>query len=139
MKPLRILIVEDEVVIAILLGEVLKGMGHEVCAIEGAEADAIAAARRCKPDLMIVDEHLGDGSGLTVVEEVLRDGPVPYIFATGDIFRIRRLMPDAVIMEKPYHETELARAIRRAMKCEPVAQCLAALRQVGVEHPCAGV
>jgi two-component system, response regulator PdtaR len=115
MKRLRILIVEDEAVIALLLGETLESMGHEVCAIEGTQAGAIAAARRCRPDLLIVDERLGDGSGLAVVDEVLRDRPVPYIFASGDVFRVQRVMPHAVVMEKPYHAVELARAIGKAM------------------------
>jgi CheY-like chemotaxis protein len=114
-KPLRILVVEDEVIIAYLMAETLECMGHEVCAIEGSQAGAIAAARLHQPDLMIVDEHLGAGSGLAVVEAVLRSGPTPHIFVSGDTVRIKRLMPDAVVLEKPYRETDLARAIRRAM------------------------
>jgi CheY-like chemotaxis protein len=114
-KPLRILVVEDEVIIAYLLAEILDGMGHDVCAIEGSQAGAIAAALLHQPDLMIVDEHLGTGSGLAVVEAVLRNGSTPHIFVSGDTVRIKRLMPDAVVIEKPYHETDLARAIRRAM------------------------
>lgn len=115
MAQLRIMVVEDEGVIAFLLGEILKGMGHDVCATEGTEAGAIAAALRCKPDLMIVDEHLGEGSGLAVVEAVLRGGPAPHIFVSGDTYRIKRLMPDAVVVDKPYDERDLARAIQRAL------------------------
>jgi CheY-like chemotaxis protein len=115
MKSLRVLVVEDEAIIAYLLAEVLKGMGHEVCAIEGSQEGAIASAERCKPDLMIVDEHLGEGSGLAVVEAVLRGCPTRHIFVSGDTFKIKQLMPDAVVMEKPYYETDLARAIHSAM------------------------
>ena len=115
MRQLRILIVEDEAIIAFLLGETLRGMGYDVCATEGTEAGAIAAARRCKPDLMIIDEHLGGGSGLAVVKEVFRSGPLPHVFVSGDAMRIRRVMPGAVVMEKPYRETDLARSIERAM------------------------
>ena len=72
-----ILIVEDEAIIAFLLGETLRGMGYDVCATEGTEAGAIAAAKSCKPDLMIIDENLDGGSGIAVVEEVLRlESPV---------------------------------------------------------------
>ena len=49
MKVLRILVVEDDALIGMLLAEVLVGMGHEVCAIEANEADAVAAAARCRP------------------------------------------------------------------------------------------
>jgi len=121
MKSLQILVVEDEAVIASLLGEVLRGMGHEVCATEGAERDAIAAALRLSPDLIIVDEHLGDGSGLAVIEAVLGNGPVPHVFVTGDAMRIKRLRPDSVVLEKPYREIDLARAMQRAMLGAPAA------------------
>jgi len=115
MKRLRILVVEDDYMIAFLLGEILKGMGHDVCASEGTEDGAIAAALRCKPDLMIVDEHLGAGSGLNVVDVVLGNGPVPHLFVSGDVKKIERLRPHDVIMEKPYSEADLARAIHKAM------------------------
>jgi CheY-like chemotaxis protein len=121
MKRLCILVVEDDAVIAFLIGEILKGMGHEICAKEDTEAGAVATALRCRPDLMIVDEHLRQGSGLAAVEQVLRRWPIPFILVSGDTRRIRRLMPHAVFMEKPFHETDLARSIRRAMGCEGAA------------------
>jgi CheY-like chemotaxis protein len=114
-KRLRILVIEDDPFIGLLLAEVLTGMGHEVCAVELTEADAVAAAIRCTPDLMIVDEHLGEGSGLAAVAEITLGGSIPHVFVSGDAARISRLKPDAIVMEKPYHERDLARAIRRAM------------------------
>jgi two-component system, response regulator PdtaR len=75
MKALRILVAEDDTIVGMLLGELLKEMGHDVCAIETTEADAVAAAVRCRPDLMIIDVRLGDGSGISAVKEILRTGP----------------------------------------------------------------
>jgi CheY-like chemotaxis protein len=43
---LSILVVGDEIIIGLLLGEVLVGMGYDVCAIASTEAEAIAAAAR---------------------------------------------------------------------------------------------
>ena len=111
MAALRVLLVEDEAVIAVLLAEVLGGMGYEVCAIEATEADAVAAAVRCRPDLMIVDARLGTGSGVAAVEEILRTGPVPHVFVSGDSSIVQALRPDAVVMQKPFREADLARAI----------------------------
>jgi two-component system, response regulator PdtaR len=115
MKRLRILVVEDDGIVAFLLGQILEGMGHEVCGIENNEAGAIAAAKRCKPDLMIVDEQLGRGSGLSVIETVLQGGPMPHVFVSGDTSRIRTLKPLAIVLEKPYFETDLEQAIWRAL------------------------
>ncbi|HEY9343657.1 MAG TPA: response regulator [Inquilinus sp.] len=120
MAALRVLLVEDEAVIAVLLAEVLGGMGYEVCAIEATEADAVAAAARCRPDLMIVDARLGTGSGVAAVEEILRTGPVPHVFVSGDSSIVQALRPDAVVMQKPFREADLARAIQRALGAAPV-------------------
>ena len=119
MAALRVLLVEDEPVIAMLLAEVLDGMGYEVCAIEATEADAVAAAVRCRPDLMIVDARLGAGSGVSAVEEILRAGPIPHVFVSGDSSSVQALRPDAVVMQKPFREADLARAIQRALGAAP--------------------
>ena len=58
MKPLRVLLVEDEVLIAMLLIQVLEEMGHDVCATESTEFFAVAAAARCRPDMIIADARL---------------------------------------------------------------------------------
>ena len=115
MKALRVLVAEDDTIVGTLLGELLKEMGHEVCAIEATEADAVAAAVRCRPDLMIIDVRLGDGSGISAVEEILRTGPVSYMFVSGDISSVQVLRPGAVIIRKPYREPDLAQAIQRAI------------------------
>jgi len=115
MKALRILVAEDDTIVGMLLGELLKEMGHDVCAIETTEADAVAAAVRCRPDLMIIDVRLGDGSGISAVKEILRTGPVSYIFVSGDISSVRMLTPDTVIIRKPYREPDLVNAIQLAI------------------------
>jgi len=115
MKRLRILVVEDDGIVAYLLGLVLEDMGHEVCAIESNEAGAVEAARCCKPDLMIVDENLGRESGLAVIDALLQDGAMPHIFVSGDTARILTLRPLAVVLEKPYFETDLEQAIQLAL------------------------
>jgi len=114
MKALRVLVAEDDTIVGMLLGELLREMGHDVCAIEATEADAVAAAIRCRPDLMIIDVRLGDGSGISAVEEILRTGPVSYMFVSGDIASVPALRPGAVIIRKPYREPDLAHAIQRA-------------------------
>ena len=114
MNAIRVLVVEDDALIGMLLAEMLAGMGHDVCAIEATEADAVTAAIRCRPDLMIVDARLGDGSGVRAVEEILRTGSVPHLFVSGDISRVKALRPGSVVLQKPFHETDLARAIQCA-------------------------
>jgi two-component system, response regulator PdtaR len=117
-KALRVLVVEDNGMIGILLAEMLAEMGHDVCAIEATEAAAVAAVIRCRPDLMIVDAWLGEGSGITAVETILRSGSVAHLFTSGDISMVKARLPDAIMIQKPYYEADLADAIQRALEAE---------------------
>jgi two-component system, response regulator PdtaR len=92
------------------LAEVLADMGYDVCAIEGTKADAVAAAVRCKPDLMIVDGGVRDGSGVSAVEEILRTGFVLHVFLSGDTSGFRALRPGAVAIQKPSQRTSEGRS-----------------------------
>ncbi len=115
MNPLRVMVVEDETVLGLLFGEVLEGMGYIVCAIEATETGAVAAALRCKPDLMLVDVQLAFGSGISAVTTILSNGFVPHVFYSGDIAGVQASRPDAVAIQKPFRVPELTRAIARAL------------------------
>ena len=114
-RPLRIIVVEDDALIGMLLGEMLEDMGHDVCAIEATEDGAVASAALCHPDLMIVDAQLGQGSGLVAVDKIQQTGIMPHVFVSGDISRVRMLRPNSIIVQKPYREAEIANAIQRAI------------------------
>jgi len=109
---LRVLLAEDDAMVAVLLAELLGSLGHEVCAIEGTEAGLVHAARRTRPDLMIVDAHLGTGSGVTAGEGVLRERHVAHMFMSGGSVAAR---PGAVVLEKPFWDSDLVLAIDRAL------------------------
>lgn len=115
-RALRILVVEDDAVIQMLLCETLVAMGHEVCATAAAEWEAVAAAERTRPDLLIVDHHLGEGSGRAAVREILRKRAVPHIFVSGDNAVAVGASRLTVTLQKPYQEHELKRAIAAAME-----------------------
>jgi two-component system, response regulator PdtaR len=114
-KPLRVLVVEDDLMIGPLLAETLEDLGHIVCAVEVCAAGAVAAALRYHPDLMIVDVGLGEASGIAAVKEILREGFVPHVFVTGDLVRNLSLGPDAVLLQKPYRGSDIVAAIARAV------------------------
>jgi CheY-like chemotaxis protein len=116
MKALRILVFEDDAVIGGLLAETLVDLGHTVCAVETKAANAVAAAARCHPDLMIVDVGLGEASGIAVVKEILRSGFVPHVFVTGDALRDLSLGPDAILIQKPFRARDIVQAIQRALE-----------------------
>ena len=114
-KALSVLVVEDDRVIALLLEETVKNLGHTVCAIAATEAKAVELALTHQPDLMIVDAGLSDGNGVTAVDAILSTRSIAHLFVTGDARRVRALHPDAIVLEKPFFEPELVAAISRAL------------------------
>jgi len=110
---LRVLVVEDDALIGALLAELLANMGYNVCPLETTEAGAVAAAARHKPDLMIADVTLADGSGVSAVDRISRVGPVPHLFISGDVFQ--GAVPGSVLLRKPFRVADLVQAIGRAL------------------------
>lgn len=116
----RILLVEDDAVIATLTAETLEAMGHDVCAVVASETEAVLAAEREHPDLLIVDANLDGGDGVSAVRRILRMRRVPHIFISGDDLSGHSLDPDAIWIQKPFQEQDLAWAIEQALtRCKP--------------------
>jgi two-component system, response regulator PdtaR len=110
MTALSVLVVEDDAMIGMLLAEMLGEMGYDVCAIAATEEDAVADATRCMPGLMIVDEQLLEGSGLSAVSRILQSRAVPCVFISGAPAYPKR--PGATVLQKPFLEVDLVRAIQ---------------------------
>jgi CheY-like chemotaxis protein len=78
----RILVVEDEMLIGMLLEDMLVDLGHEVAAIAPRLKDALAAVDRESFDLAILDVHLHGESAFTVADRLIGKN-VPFVLATG--------------------------------------------------------
>ncbi len=115
---LRVLLAEDDALIGFFLAEILEGLGFDVCAIAVTEADTVTSAALYKPDIMIIDAHLGNGSGIVAVETILRAGFIPHVFASGDPSSILAHMPAAIVIQKPFRESELILAIQEALAAQ---------------------
>lgn len=114
-ERLRILVVEDDFLISMLLADMLEMMGHEVCGTEATEAGAVAAAAKWQPTMLIIDAQLRDGSGVSAVDQIFLERTVPCVFVTGDIRSVKKLRPEAIIVEKPFTEEMLISAMQRAL------------------------
>ena len=80
--PLRVLVVEDEMTIALLIEDMLHELGHEVTGLAMRLAPAVELARTKALDFAILDVNL-DGRMSFAVAEVLEGRGVPFAFATG--------------------------------------------------------
>lgn len=114
----RVLIIEDEAVIAMDLSDLITGAGHTVCAVEDTAAKAVAAAKRERPDLVLADIQLADGSsGIDAVKDILASFDVPVIFITAFPDRLltgERPEPTFLIT-KPYSPDMVRAAVSQAL------------------------
>jgi CheY-like chemotaxis protein/DNA-directed RNA polymerase specialized sigma24 family protein len=80
----RVLIIEDESIIALDLENLVADMGHKVTGIATTRDDAIRMAREQKPDLILTDIQLADSSsGIDAAHAILKDFDIPVIFITA--------------------------------------------------------
>jgi len=54
-------------------------------------------------------------AGVPAVEEILSADPIAHVFISGDAESVRGKKPDAIVVAKPFRQTELARAIKKAL------------------------
>ena len=80
----KVLIIEDEPIISLDLQSIVKEMGHEVVATATTRDEAVRAARRTGPGLVLADIKLADGSsGIDAVRQILSELEVPIVFITA--------------------------------------------------------
>lgn len=83
-QPLRFLIVEDAVVIAMCLELELKQAGYEVCQRVTTGEDAVRVAQQQSPDCILMDILLaGELSGIEAAQQIQALTAIPIIFMTG--------------------------------------------------------
>lgn len=114
----RVLVIEDEAVIALDVADIVRNAGHEVVGIAATEKAAIELAQKHSPHLVLADIQLrGADSGIAAVKEIMRGISVPVIFVTGYPERLltgTQLEP-AFVISKPFDPDLLRAAIAQAL------------------------
>ena len=112
---MRILVVEDDAVIAMVLADSLEDAGHEVVgpAATMAEALALCDGAAPPPELAVLDINLGDGSsGVDVARALLGRWGVLSIFASGEMMEARQAKDVAFgYIRKPYEVRTVLRGV----------------------------
>ncbi len=110
---LKVLIVEDDFLIADMTEEILVGHGYDVCGIAGAVEDAVALGRLHKPELALIDFRLAAGGLGTEVARQLKLICAPGIlYATGNNAQVAIHNTDGhECIGKPYRAADLLRSL----------------------------
>lgn len=115
----RVMIIEDEAIIAMDIRAIVEEMGHSVTGVARTRREAAALARRVTPDLILADIQLADNSsGIDAVNDILAGFPdLPVVFITAFPERLltgNRPEP-AFLITKPYAEDQVRSAVSQAM------------------------
>lgn len=117
-KP-KILISEDEVIIAEDIAASLEELGYETCAIDSGE-DTIDMIRETQPDLVLLDINLrGGADGVDIGSRIKEEFNIPFIYLTAyadhaTVDRAKKTEPDGFLV-KPFDEKSLRSAIEIAL------------------------
>jgi DNA-directed RNA polymerase specialized sigma24 family protein/CheY-like chemotaxis protein len=114
----RVLIIEDEAVIALHIRSIVSSEGHEILGIAQTRTEAVEMTRRLRPELILADISLADGSsGIDAANDILADFDVPIIFVTAFPERLltgERPEPTYLIT-KPFEPVMLNATIAQAL------------------------
>jgi CheY-like chemotaxis protein len=113
-RSLRILLVEDESLLAMTLEDILEDLGHRLVGVASRIAKALHLARTAELDFAILDVNI-DGQLSYPVAEILRARGIPFVFTTG--YGAQGIDPgfrDAPVLAKPFTRAEIMQALERA-------------------------
>ena len=108
-----ILVVEDEPLLAMLLGEELQAAGARVLGPAATPAEALACLAGERPDAAVLDRHLRGEDARPVAAELARLG-IPFVVTTGDgIAGLPEALTPAAVFAKPYEAEALLAGLAR--------------------------
>jgi DNA-binding LytR/AlgR family response regulator len=118
-SPIKILIVEDEMLIAANIAMQLESIGYEIIGIIPRGEEALKSVKIDRPDLVLMDINLkGEIDGIETASQMQLDGPLPIIYLTANsddahFTRAKATNPYAFI-SKPFKRLDLKHAIELA-------------------------
>jgi CheY-like chemotaxis protein len=120
MKNIRILVVEDEAIVAMVIKKRLMGLGYVVSGVAATGADTINKVEGTFPDLVLMDIMLkGDMDGIETADEIRKRFSIPVIYLTAHsdentLERAKLTEPYGYIL-KPFTERDLSSNIEIAI------------------------
>ena len=114
----KVLIIEDEPIIAMDIETIVRDLGHDVTGVAVTRDEAVALAMEMRPGLVLADIQLADdSSGIDAVKDILAEFEVPVIFITAFPERLltgERPEPTFLIT-KPFQRSTVKAAISQAL------------------------
>jgi CheY-like chemotaxis protein len=114
---MHILIIEDDLLLALDLQDALAELGGRSVSFAATEDNAVRSAVGQKPDLIVSDVRLAEGIGTKAVQRIRESlGDIPVIYVTANPERALREDPGATVLSKPFRREDLAEAKSLVMR-----------------------
>lgn len=111
----RVLVVEDESLVAMLLEDTLDAIGCEVAGMASRFDEALRKAKTLAFDVAILDVNLNGQRTFPIADALVERG-VGFVFATGyDAASLPPAFQSAPVLKKPFQQRDLERALRAAL------------------------
>jgi len=120
MTGVRIMVVEDEGIVALDIRNKLRRMGYAVAGIADSGEDAVVMALDMKPDLVLMDIRLkGEMDGIEAARRIRKQYSIPIVYLTAYADTTTRRRADATgpaaYLLKPFDDSELHGVIQKAL------------------------
>ncbi|NEJ73414.1 response regulator [Rhizobium phaseoli] len=117
---IKVLIVEDEGLVALMIEDMLQDLGCEVIASVARVSEASGIAATAEINLAVLDINLA-GQPSFPVAEILRDRGVPFIFSTGyGREGLPHQFTGSPVLGKPFSASDLQRTMAKALDCPAI-------------------
>lgn len=115
----RVLIVEDEALVAMDIEDALNGSGFDVVGIVDNEGEAVETAIRLKADVVLMDITLREGDGISATRALMArsDAAIIFVSANSDPATLEAAMAlkPAAFIRKPFVAHDLPRLVEDAL------------------------
>lgn len=112
-------IIEDDYLIGQALRDMLEKLGFTSFSFARSEDAAVMGANAQNIDLITADVRLLPGDGVRAVEAICAQREIPVVFITGYADELQDRAPNAVVVQKPVQENELAAAVNNVLRTRP--------------------
>ncbi len=120
---MHVLIIEDDLLLALDLQDILADLGGRTISLASTEENAFRSALGQRPDLVVSDVRLAQGMGTIAIQRIRENlGTIPVIYVTANPERALQDDPGAMVLSKPFRQSDLAEAVSIIMQSHMISE-----------------
>ena len=116
------LIIDENIAISRAIQNCLKALGFASFDHTWTEQQALRAACRRKPDIIVIGDTIETGSALDAARRISSDASIPVLMVSGDPERAAKRLEQASSFEGPFHLNQIEQAVEVALSHVPCLQ-----------------